>query len=253
MKSCQNDQEKFVAASKIEKVIPIQKVRVKGMTAQKNLENTTNKKMLLRNKNSKVDNQEFMDPSSSDIIDLREEKIFLTINEQIDVIKELPKEIKNEEEKQEMLMTTVEDMILENNVPLISLTLDLKDLNEKIKDEKDISSTDNIVSLKITDPDENTESSLDVLPESVSVFEFSTSESNSVLASNKLKNIEIDLIVTEETKKIESDKERRTEEEMVKTNYSHQRKSTSFDIFVCWYTDYHRHLSMSHFQYFSVS
>ena len=228
MKSCQNDQEKFVAASKIEKVIPIQKLRVKGMTAQKNLENTTNKKMLLRNKNSKVDDQEFMDPSSSDIIDLREEKNFLTINEKTDVINELPKEIKNEEEKQEMLKTTVEDMILENNIPLISLALDLKDLNEKIKDEKDISSTDNIVSLKITDPDENTESSLDVLSESVSVFEFSTSESNSLLASNKLKNIEIDLIVTEETKKIESDKERRTEEEMVKINYFHQRKSTSF-------------------------
>ena len=228
MKSCQNDQEKFVAASKIEKVIPIQKLRVKGMTAQKNLENTTNKKMLLRNKNSKVDDQEFMDPSSSDMIDLREEKNFLTINEKSDVIKELPKAIKNEEEKQEMLMTTVEDMILENNTPLISLTLDLKDLNEKIKDEKDMSSTDNVVSLKITDPDENTESSLDVLPESVSVFEFSTSESNSVLASNKLNNIEIDLIVTEETKKIESDKERQTEEEMVKINYSHQRKSISF-------------------------
>ena len=227
MKSCQNDQEKFVAASKIEKVIPIQKVRVKGMTAQKNLENTTNKKMLLRNKNSKVDDLEFMDPSSSDMIDPREEKIFLSINENTDVIKELPKEIKNEEEKQEMFKTTVEDMILENNTPLISLTLDLKDLNEKIKDEKDMSSTDNIVSLKITDPDENTESSLDVLPESVSVFEFSTSESNSVLASNKLKNIEIDLIVTEETKKIESDKERQTEEEMVKINYFHQRKSTS--------------------------
>ena len=228
MKSCQNDQEKFVAASKIEKVIPIQKLRVKGMTAQKNLENTTNKKMLLRNKNSKVDDQEFMDPSSSDMIDPREEKIFLSINENTDVIKELPKEIKNEEEKQEMLMTTVEDMILENNTPLYSLTLDLKDLNEKTKDEKDMSSTDNVVSLKITDPDENTESSLDVLPESVSVFEFSTSESNSVLASNKLKNIEIDLIVTEETKKIESDEERRKEEEMVKINYSHQRKSISF-------------------------
>ena len=227
MKSCQNDQEKFVAASKIEKVIPIQKLRVKGMTAQKNLENTTNKKMLLRNKNSKVDDQEFMDPSSSDIIDLREEKNFLTIKEQIDVIKELPKEIKNKEEKQEMFKTTVEDMILENNTPLISLTLDLKDFNEKIKDEKDMLSTDNVVSLKITDPDENTESSLDVLPESVSVFEFSTSESNSVLASNKLKNIEIDLIVTEEMKKIESDEERRTEEEMVKINYFHQRVSTS--------------------------
>ena len=227
-KSCQHDQEKSEAASKIEKIIPIQKPRVKGITALKNLENNSNKKMLLRNKNQNVNVQEIMDPSSSETFNFKEEKNYLTTDRQTGIVKESLKKVKNEEEKQELMKMVVEDMISENIPPSILLTSDLSDLNEGTKDEKDKSFTDNIMSLKSTVSSDNTDFSSDIIPKSVSDFKISIQETDSPLRSSGLKETEYSSAIVEEPIKVKLEGERRTEDEMVKITFFHQRKSSSF-------------------------
>ena len=250
-KSCQHDQEKSEAASKIEKIIPIQKPRVKGITALKNLENNSNKKMLLRNKNQNVNVQEIMDPSSSETFNLKEEKNYLTTDGQTGTVKESLKKVKNEEEKQELMKMVVEDMISENIPPSILLTSDLSDLNEGTKDEEDKSFTDNIMSLKSTVSSDNTDFSSDIIPKSVSDFKISIQETDSPLRSSGLKETEYSSAIVEEPIKVKLE-ERRTEDEMVKITFFHQRKSSSFYcifLFVYWLSTTH---FSDDFQYFDV-
>ena len=215
-KSCQHDQEKSEAASKIEKIIPIQKPRVKGITALKNLENNSNKKMLLRNKNQNVNVQGIMDPRSSEIFNLKDEKNYLTTDGETEIIKESLKEVKNEKEKQELMKIAVQDTMSENIPPSILLTSDLKsDLNGGTKDEEDKSFTDNILSLKSTVSSDNTNSSNDIIPEGVSDFKISIEETDPPLILNGLKEIDKSSVIVEELIKVKFEEGRRTEDEMV--------------------------------------
>ena len=215
-KSCQHDQEKSEAASKIEKIIPIQKPRVKGITSLKNLENNSNKKMLLRNKNQNVNVQGIMDPRSSEIFNLKDEKNYLTTDGETEIIKESLKEVKNEKEKQELMKIAVQDTMSENIPPSILLTSDLKsDLNGGTKDEEDKSFTDNILSLKSTVSSDNTNSSNDIIPEGVSDFKISIEETDPPLILNGLKEIDKSSVIVEELIKVKFEEGRRTEDEMV--------------------------------------
>ena len=215
-KSCQHDQEKSEAASKIEKIIPIQKPRVKGMTSLKNHENNSNKKMLLRNKNQNVNVQGIMDPRSSEIFNLKDEKNYLTTDGETEIIKESLKEVKNEKEKQELMKIAVQDTMSENIPPSILLTSDLKsDLNGGTKDEEDKSFTDNILSLKSTVSSDNTNSSNDIIPEGVSDFKISIEETDPPLILNGLKEIDKSSVIVEELIKVKFEEGRRTEDEMV--------------------------------------
>ena len=215
-KSCQHDQEKSEAASKIEKIIPIQKPRVKGMTSLKNHENNSNKKMLLRNKNQNVNVQGIMDPRSSEIFNLKDEKNYLTTDGETEIIKESLKEVKNEKEKQELMKIAVQDTMSENIPPSILLTSDLKsDLNGGTKDEEDKSFTDNILSLKSTVSSDNTNSSNDIIPEGVSDFKISIEETDPPLILNGLKEIDKSSVTVEELIKVKFEEGRRTEDEMV--------------------------------------
>ena len=215
-KSCQHDQEKSEAASKIEKIIPIQKPRVKGMTSLKNHENNSNKKMLLRNKNQNVNVQGIMDPRSSEIFNLKDEKNYLTTDGETEIIKESLKEVKNEKEKQELMKIAVQDTMSENIPPSILLTSDLKsDLNGGTKDEEDNSFTDNILSLKSTVSSDNTNSSNDIIPEGVSDFKISIEETDPPLILNGLKEIDKCSVTVEELIKVKFEEGRRTEDEMV--------------------------------------
>ena len=204
-----------IAASKIEKIIPAQKLRVKEMTASKSKENMNNKDMLLRNKKPKNEIIKADDIISDEKMLVIDNSLLVVTKELVNVEKNIVKTINLDVSKD--LFEKKDNLLqFENDSKNIGIPMKISDLMKSKKESVDnsinIDSNDIILNQNVNI--KNDISIENIFP-TVAVQESnSNSNSNSLLASFNQEDNEFNII--KETMKIILEETQKKENEMVR-------------------------------------
>ena len=202
-----------IAASKIEKIIPAQKLRVKEMTASKSKENMNNKDMLLRNKKPKNEIIKADDIISDEKMLVIDNSLLVVTKELVNVEKNIVKTINLDVSKD--LFEKKDNLLqFENDSKNIGIPMKISDIMKSKKESVDnsinIDSNDIILNQNINI--KNDISIENIFP--IVAVQESDSNSNSLLASFNQEDNEFNII--KETMKIILEETQKKENEMVR-------------------------------------
>ena len=202
-----------IAASKIEKIIPAQKLRVKEMTASKSKENMNNKDMLLRNKKPKNEIIKADDIISDEKMLVIDNSLLVVTKELVNVEKNIVKTINLDVSKD--LFEKKDNLLqFENDSKNIGIPMKISDLMKSKKE-----SVDNSINIDSNDIilNQNVNIKNDISIENIFpivAVQESDSNSNSLLASFNQEDNEFNII--KETMKIILEETQKKENEMVR-------------------------------------